>query len=376
MRRAAAIAILVFCFLAGAATLGFGLALQSLKNRIGAALGPGSRVADLKVRWSSVDLAGVAIDAAPPWPASRAFYAERVSVVPSPTTLLSEEVRILSITIDRPYLSVLRAPGKLLLVPSLLEATRGGNGAGSRSTRSVAISKIALRDGVIELFDAAVRRPPLRIRLERISAAARDIHVPALARPLRFESAGLVKGRRRDGTIEVSGWVAERGGSSFTVLRLRDLDLTSVEPYLIRRDEARLAKGALDLELRSSVRKRRLDGKGRIAIRDLEFAPARSYAETFMGLPRAAVASFLKDRNGVIEMEFTLAGDIGHPRFSLDEALATRIAAGIAEQLGMSVRGVAEGFEAIGRKGIEGAGAVTEAIGAAFRGLLGGREKP
>jgi hypothetical protein len=112
-----------------------------------------------------------------------------------------------------------------------------------------------------------------------------------------------------------------------------------------------------------------------MVITQLEFAPSRSYLDTFMGLPRSAVINFLQDHQDAIDIQFTLTGDVSHPNFSLNETLATRVATAMAGQLGVSIRGVAEGLETLGRKGLEGASGVADAIGSAFRSLLGGSEK-
>jgi hypothetical protein len=40
------------------------------------------------------------------------------------------------------------------------------------SHRAVTISKIELQDGVVELFDATVSRPPLKTRLEQVDAVS------------------------------------------------------------------------------------------------------------------------------------------------------------------------------------------------------------
>ena len=56
--------------------------------------------------------------------------------------------------------------------------------------------------------------------------------------------------------------------------------------------------------------------------------------------------SFLKDNDNSINAHFTLTGDLRHSNFSL----ATRVATGVARQLGVSIKGVAEGVEALGPK--------------------------
>jgi hypothetical protein len=91
-----------------------------------------------------------------------------------------------------------------------------------------------------------------------------------------------------------------------------------------------------------------------------------------MGLPRSAVISFLKDHNNAIDMDFVIDGDTSHPNFSLNENLSTRIATAMADQLGVSVRNVAEGLGTLGRRGVEGAGVLAEGVGSAVKRLFGG----
>jgi hypothetical protein len=123
------------------------------------------------------------------------------------------------------------------------------------------------------------------------------------------------------------------------------------------------------------VRNNYLNGKGKVVLKKLEFAPARGFFDTFMGMPRNAVIGFLKDHNDAIDVDFTLKGDVGHPNFSLNESLSTRIATAIAGQLGVSIRNIAEGMGTLGRKGLEGAGDVAEGIGSAVKQLFGGEKK-
>ncbi len=78
----------------------------------------------------------------------------------------------------------------------------------------------------------------------------------------------------------------------------------------------------------------------------------------FMGVPRSAVVNFLKNQNNKLAINFTIEGDLNNPQFTLREALATPLAAGLAELLGVSIRGLAEGAETLGRKGVEEIGGV------------------
>ncbi|MBI2562393.1 MAG: hypothetical protein HYW08_08380 [candidate division NC10 bacterium] len=327
------------------AIVGFQAAVGLLKGKVLEALGPNSEVKELRVRWSAVELDGLRIKARRGWPAADTLRAERVVIVPSLKSLLSDRIQVGSVTVVRPYLSALRTrDGKLQVAPGLLA---GPATEGKAAARSVTISRITLEDGVMELFDATVAQPPLKIRLEKIQAAMRDVVAPALTGKSRFDLTALVKGLQRDGRATVSGWV----------------EVASKE------------RGALDLDLDSEVKQNRLRAPGKVVISDLEFTPTRGVLDTFMGVPRAAVINFLKNRENKIAINFILEGDINNPRFALNEAFATRLATGLAENLGVSIRGVAEGVGTLGQKGLEAAGEAAKGVGSALQQLLGGPKK-
>jgi hypothetical protein len=374
MKRWQAIAIVVIAVLAIGVLVGYHLGVRLLQDKVVAALGPGSRLTELKVNWFSIELLGLSIDGPKGWPAARAFEAERVTIVPDLRTLFTDKIGISSIVVEKPYLSVLRLPGKLVMVPSLME--RDGNkrngGSSENSTRAVMISTIKLKDGSLDLYDATVSRPPLKTRMEEIEAVIRDVATPASDKT-HFDLDGIVKGVKRDGRAKLSGWVGPGARDSSSRIALEAADLVALQPYLVKNNEARVAKGTLDLKLASEVRNNNLAGKGKVVLQDLEFAPGRGYFDTFMGLPRNAVISFLKDNNNAIDVDFTLKGNTSNPNFSLNESLSTRIATAMAGQLGVSIKNVAEGLGTLGRKGMEGAGSVVEGVGSAVKRLFGGQ---
>ena len=359
------------------AIVGFQAAVGLLKGKVVEALGPDSKVKELRVRWSAVELDGLRIKARRGWPTADTLRADRVVIVPSLRSLLSGRIQVSSITVVRPYLSALRTrDGKLQVVPSLLAgAASEGKAAAGPPARSVTISRITLEDGVVELFDATVAQPPLKIRLEKIQAAMRDVVAPALTGKSRFDLAALVKGLQRDGRATVSGWVEVASKDSAVKLQLRSVDLVLLQPYLTQATETRVQRGALDLDLDSEVKQNRLRAPGKVVISDLEFTPTRGVLDTFMGVPRAAVVNFLKNRENKIAINFILEGDINNPRFALNEAFATRLATGLAENLGVSIRGVAEGVGTLGQKGLEAAGEAAKGVGGALQQLLGGQRK-
>ncbi|HEY2922610.1 MAG TPA: hypothetical protein VGK77_26825, partial [Candidatus Binatia bacterium] len=125
MKRWQAIAIVVIAVLAIGVLVGYHLGVRLLQDNVVAALGPGSRLTELKVNWFSIELLGLSIDGPKGWPAARTFEAERVTIVPDLRTLFTDKIGISSIVVEKPYLSVLRLPGQLVMVPTLME--RDGN---------------------------------------------------------------------------------------------------------------------------------------------------------------------------------------------------------------------------------------------------------
>jgi hypothetical protein len=232
-----------------------------------------------------------------------------------------------------------------------------------------------VEDGVAELFDATVAQPPVKIRLERIQGTVRNVIVPSLKGKSQFDLTAVVKGVRRDGRGSLAGWAEVASKDSSVKTELRSVDLVALQPYLAKAAETRIQKGSLDLDLQSEVSKNHVRAPGKAVISDLEFSPAKGALDTFMGVPRTAVVGFLKDKDKKIAVNFVIEGDINNPQFSLQEAFATRMAVGMAEILGLSIRGVAEGVGTLGRKGVETAGEAAKGLGGALQGLLGGQKK-
>ncbi|MFQ5988607.1 MAG: DUF748 domain-containing protein [Candidatus Methylomirabilales bacterium] len=353
--------------------LAFRTAVGVLKGKVVEALGPGSEIKELNVGWSGVEVEGLRIKGRPGWPAKDALRAERVVIVPSLLSLLSGKVRVGSITINRPYVSALRTrDGRLQIVPSLLtqrdtKSEAPGKATNGASAPTVTLSRITLKDGVVELFDATVARPPLKIRMEQIQASVRNVVTPTLEGKTQFDITGVVKGVQQDGRATVSGWAEVVSKDSSVNLRLRSVDLVAFQPYLSKAAETRLRKGALDLDLDSRVDKKQLHAPGKVVITNLEFTRDGG---TFMGVPTSTVVGVLKDKDDKIEVDFVIEGDIDNPRFSLNEYFAKRVGAAFA--------GSIHGVEALTRKTLKETGGThreVEGVLKQYKGVFGGTKK-
>ncbi|MCI0483834.1 MAG: DUF748 domain-containing protein [candidate division NC10 bacterium] len=382
-KRWAIIGIVLLLVLLVGGIFAFRAAVGILKGKVVEALGPGSEIRELRVGWSAVEVEGLRITGGPGWPAADALRAERVIIVPSLRSLLTGEVRVRSITVVKPYLSALRTrEGKLLVVPSLLERPAKPQAPGAAApgapAQAVAISRITLRDGAVELFDATVAKPPLKIRLEQVQASVEDVVAPTLTGKSPFSISGVIKGVKQDGRGTASGWADVATKDSSVKLELRSVDLVAFQPYLAKAGDVRLDKGALDLNLDSQVRQNHLRAPGRAVISDLQFAPGGGPLGTFMGVPQGAVVTYLKDKSNKIDVPFVIEGDINNPRFSLNEFFATRVAEAVAGTLGVSFKELPQRLEGVGLKALEETGKTGKAPEGALKelkGIFGGEKK-
>jgi hypothetical protein len=368
-----ALIILIVCGI-----VGYRVALGILKDKVVGALGPDSEVHDIRVGWTSVDIDGLRIKGSSNWPATDTIRADRVTIVPSLRSLFSGQYRVHSVTIVNPYLSLYRTKqGKLLVIPSLLSRNTNPEtpSTPAAAPHKVTIGNIILKDGIAEFFDASVGRRPLKIRLEKIKVTIDDLVVPSLDARSKITIKGVVKGIHQDGHAEISGWADLSTKDSSIKLQLRSVDLLAIEPYLIKANDTGVRKGALDLDLQSDIRNNRMKAPGRITISDLTLAPSKGIIGTFMGVPRDAVLSFLKDKGNTITLDFVLEGDINNPNFSLNETMSQRMAVSMADLLEISISGVAKGAAGLGKAGVNTAAGVVKGIGGTVQGLFGAKKK-
>jgi len=356
------IVLLVLVAIAIAVVAGLHLATRALKSQVEQALGPDSEVAAIVVNWTSIEARGVRIRAPKGWPAEDVLRAERIVVSPDLLGLFSARLHVPRIVVDKAYLSVLRSrDGKLHLLPGLLERPKAAvDAAASSPGPAFTIGTIELHHGVLDFFDATVRTPAHRTRLDQLHAKVEDLRFPDLSGRTAIQLDGTIKGVQRNGRLSINGWAELASKNSEIVTKLQGVDLVALQPYLIKASETGVRHGALDLTMKSVVRNNRLRAPGTVTLTGLELAPGSGGLGTFMGVPRQAVVAALKNRKGQISVDFTLEGDLNDPKFSLNESFMKHIGTSVAETLGISIEGLTRGV-----------GGAAEGLGGMMKKLFG-----
>jgi hypothetical protein len=362
--------------------------LAWLRTHVAGALGPGAEIGALDVQLRTLAVTGLRLPGgADGWPAPHALRAERVEIAPSVRTLFSDRVHVRSIDVEQPYVSMLRTrDGLLRVVPTLVErlqeapdveqavaeaAVRAAEpeAMAEAAPRSVAVDEIRVRGGEVEVFDATVRTPPWRIRLTEVDASVGPIVGPPLSGRESLEIRSTIDGPGGDGAVSIDGWIDAASRDLALTVRMRSVDLRAFEPYMTRMGGVRVTGGSFDLDLRPTVKARRLTAPGRLVLRDLALAGGRA-SDRVLGVPRDLLLRAMAARNGHIELDFRLEGDVDDPRFSLNDSLATEMATGLVGVLGIDLPGLAEGIGEAGGSALEGAGKVGRSVGSALKGML------
>jgi hypothetical protein len=266
-----------------------------------------------------------------------------------------------------------------------------GTDGGKSARRAVTLDRIALEGAVVDYYDASVcetSEKPVNLRMVDVVASLRNLKLPELDErsPLQLDgkitaeapprndagknrpppdpdAENAKKGSPKDGTMHVQGWLEVASRESDLKIVLEDVDLKPLEPYLIKRSETGVERGRLSLDMTSKVRDHRLQAPGTLVLDDLHLKSGGGLRGTFMGMPRSAVIAGLKRGGDKIELDFTLEGDLDNTKFSLNETLATRVAVGTAQALGV---GFVDIIKDVGTFGGDALDATGNAIGKLF----------
>lgn len=370
-RRAVLIVAIAVAALALIGLGGLYLLQHQVKNRVAEALAPVGHAARIDVGLASIVLTDVHLNAPPGWPSADSLHAQRVVITPDRRALLAHRLHVRDVRIENFTMAVLRrADGSVQILPNLRQAVAGAPAAGSAPPASSAaglpaekrIDHIAFEHGAFVFYDRSVSNPPWRVTVGDADATVDDLRLPALTEPTRVTVTGTIAGPSHTGRLNFGGWIRIANKDSQTTTSLRGVDVTTLDPYLLRKAgaKAQVTGGTLDLDVTSTVRNYRLHAPGTLTLHRLQLAQSSDPLDTFLSIPTRAAVAALKARGGDITLHFELDGNLRDPKFRLDENLTTELRTGFAKALGVSAEGVAKG-----------AGQTAKGLGDALRSLLG-----
>ena len=96
----------------------------------------------------------------------------------------------------------------------------------------------------------------------------------------------------------------------------KNIELTTFTPYSGKFMGYRISKGKLDLDLHYAVQDRQLKGENKILIRQLTLGE-KVESKDATSLPVKFAIALLKDKNGDIDLDLPVHGDLDDPKFSV-----------------------------------------------------------
>ena len=343
-------------------------AAHDARHRILQALGPRTTVGRITLDYPTVTLHDVHVAASSEpgaWPSDREFDAKEVAVDITAASLWAYRrgapLAIADVRVSDGTLAMLRTPGHLTILPALRDTSRAkaaqmrASDAAPPGTPETAlvIEHMRFERMHVDLYDATVPADkPQHLRFDDVGGRVDGLALPRLAQPIALDLKGSLKGVEHDGGVAIQGSVTPAAHDAKLAVRLSSVDMLALQPYLFKLGDRSVRHGNLSLAVDLEVVDRALHASGRLAVDDLQFAEDGG---VIAGLPRRAVLAALK-RDGRIDLKFNIDGRTDDPKFSLDENLGVRIAAGLGERVGIGVKGAVEGVgsvfkDLVGRKG-------------------------
>ena len=338
MKKALLVAAGVLAALALAVVAGLHYASRTIEDAALKALGPESEIQEVNVRLTDIELLGVRVGAPKGWPAETALHARRVVLKPKLSQIFSERIELTDVTIQDGYISAARPKegGGLRVMPGLLHKSKRDD----KAARGADIRKIHLENCTVDLYDATVAAKPRRIHIESVQGTVDNVQVPSLRARMTIDLVGALAGRTRRGKISVRGWVELDKKSSELVTQVRGADLALFEPYILQKTKAAVDSGTFDLDMKATVRNSVLQAPGTLTIHSLELKAAENPIEALAEIPRRAAIGAVTDSEKRIKVEFTLAGNLDNPNFSLAGAGGLKTGLALVKAVGLSFEGL------------------------------------
>ena len=200
------------------------------------------------------------------------------------------------------------------MLTQMLESHAGTNGSAlpKFNVNTVVVSNLAVR------FQDRSIEPPVGDSLDHFSGTITGISSEELRRA-EAHLAGRIGGT---GPIEITGKLNPLHSQAPTEMQfsLRDVDLTAASPYTGKFVGYSLARGKLNLQLNYTVAQRQLKANNTLMLDQFTFG-SKVDSPDATKLPVRLAVALLKDRQGKIELELPVEGNLDDPNFRYGKAV-------------------------------------------------------
>lgn len=184
----------------------------------------------------------------------------------------------------------------------------------------VAAATFPIRIGTVRISNGSARfadlttRPNFSIGIEKLKGSIAGLSSAQSSRA-KVDLDGQVD---RFSPVKISGEVNPLAAETFLdmAMTFRNVELASFTPYSGRFAGYAIRQGKLSVDLNYKVDNRQLDADHKFVINQLELGDKVESPDA-VGVPLKLAVALLKDRNGVIDLELPVTGDLDDPKFRI-----------------------------------------------------------
>jgi len=185
----------------------------------------------------------------------------------------------------------------------------------------VSIARVRVADGVLEFADLSLR-PQFGTRMHELKGVITGLGTDA------SRNTQLQLNARVDeyGSAKIKGQINLANPKRLTEIDMafRNLELTSLSPYITKFAGYRIAGGQLALDLQYKVKDSKLLGENKIVLNQVELGE-KVDSPGALDLPLELAIAILKDANGVIDIGLPVSGDVDSPQFDYGAVIVKAI---------------------------------------------------
>jgi uncharacterized protein involved in outer membrane biogenesis len=225
-----------------------------------------------------------------------------------------DRVRASRIDLDDPFFRIfISRAGKLNLSQLAAPAPKSpGQALAPAPATPVDVVLVALRNATLDYTDESLVLP-FDTRIYATNGTLRDLSTTSAA-AARLDLEGRIAENgffKSTGTIQISApFTATDIGASFL-----QVPMPGLTPYFAQFAGYSVEKGALDVDVRYTIKDRRLVGQNKVVMTDLVLGPKVPGAKG-PGLPIRLAIALLKDKNGRIDLNVPVEGTVDSPEFN------------------------------------------------------------
>lgn len=177
----------------------------------------------------------------------------------------------------------------------------------------VRISAIRIRDGSTNFADFSTK-PRFDTGIQALNGQITGLSSAANSRA-KISLDGQVD---RYSPVKIRGELNPLSAESYldVVMNFRNVELAGFTPYSGRFAGYTISKGKMSADLNYKIVNRQLDAKHKFVIEQLELGDKVDSPDA-ASLPMKLAVALLKDRNGVIDLDLPVTGDLDNPKFRL-----------------------------------------------------------